>query len=299
MKHMVLANVPGLLVAVGVCLLVVEGGVNAATVQTQGAGSAVSSIDRSATFDSLNSTAVVHLDNYVEGGLSITTAGDSWAADFAMAAKLDPFGGASGTDRGFYAISSGNNDWVTIQTTNQARIYGVEFMYGNTWTTGNSQVPWGNPNALVDWQTWSNGAMVSSGTVGSASMLQLGTILGFYDPAGFDQLLARATISNSGDPTLQALALDGLNVMLTNVPPAPVIYGSDFSVGLAGAHLTVYDTIPGCHYRLVYPETFTPSVWSPVTPPLPEGWVAGGGTLTFTDPNAVGKPRRFYRVEVR
>ena len=94
----------------------------AATVTTSGAGSAVSIVERAATFDTLNSTNVVHLENYTEGGLRIITAGDSWAADFAMAALLDPFGGANGTDRTFYAISSGNNEWVTIETTNSAEV---------------------------------------------------------------------------------------------------------------------------------------------------------------------------------
>ena len=284
----------------GACLL--GGGTSrGATTQTQGPGSAVSSVDLSATFDALNATTVVHLENFTEGTLKVTTSADSWAADFAMAASLDPFNGATGVDRGFYAISSGNNDWVTIQTTNLALIHGVEFIYGNTWTTGNSQQPWGNPNAVVEWQTWRNGVLVSTGAVGATFQLQLGTVLGFYDPAGFDQLLVRATISSSGDPTLQAIALDSLNVMLTNRPPAPAIYSSDFSLspGSGAATLTVYDTVPGCQYRMVYAEALPAPSWTAVTPPLPDGWVAGGGTLTFADSTASGHPRRFYRVEVR
>ena len=51
-------------------------------------------------------------------------------------------------------------------------------------------------------------------------------VLGFFDPTGFDQLLVRATIAGSGDPTLQAIALDAVQVMLTNRPPAPIISGS-------------------------------------------------------------------------
>ena len=275
--------------------------ITAATLQTVGPGTAVSSVDLAANFDALNATTVVHLESFTEGALKIFTSADSWAADFAMAATLDPFHGANGSDRTFYAISSGNNDWVTIQTTNLTVIHGVEFMYGNTWTTGNAQVPWGNPNAIAEWQTWKNGAMLSSGAVGPVPLLQMGTVLGFYDPAGFDQLLVRATIPSSGDPTLQALALDNLTVMLTNLPPLPVIYGSDFGVDPAtgAASLTVYDTIPGCQYRLVYTESLPVPVWNPVTPPAPDGWTAGGGTLVFVDAGAVGRPQRFYRVEVR
>jgi hypothetical protein len=287
------------LATVSFCLVFSQLG--AVTVTTFGPGSAVSIVERSATFDTLNYSNVVHLENYTEGGLRISTAGDSWAADFAMAALLDPFGGASGTDRAFYAISSGNNEWVTIQTTNSTLIHGVEFMYGNTWTTGNPQVPWGNPNAVLDWQTWNNGTPVSAGTIGPNPMLGLGTVVGFYDPAGFDQLLVRSTIVTSGDPTLQALALDTLQVMLTNRPPAPVIYGSDFAVdGATGIpSLAVYDTLSGCQYRMVYTESLSTPVWNPVTPPLPGGWVSGGGQLTFSDPGAVGKLQRYYRVEVR
>ena len=268
---------------------------DAATSATLGTGSAVSVVDLAATFDALNSTTVVHLETYSEGALRITTSADSWAADFAMAALLDPFGGA-GTDRAFYAISSGNNDWVTIQTTNSAVLHGVEFMYGNTWTTGNPQVPWGNPNAVLEWQTWNKGALVTAGTNGPVPMLPLGTVVGFYDPAGFDQLLVRSTIATSGDPTLQALALDDLHVMVTNVPPAPVIYGSDFNVDQAGIpSLNVWDTIPGCEYRLVYTSELSTAVWTPVS----GAWTPGGGMLTFTDPGTVGNSHRFYRVQVR
>jgi hypothetical protein len=282
------------------CLLLSEPG-RAATIQTVGSGSAVAVADRSAAFDSLNPQNWMHLENYTEGGLSITTSADSWAADFAMAALCDPFYGANGTDRTFYAISAGNNDWVTIQTTDGLPTYGAEFMYGNTWTSGDFQRPWGNPNAIFDWQTWRNQVVVSSGSIGPPQMLPLGTIVGFYDPAGFDQLLVRCTSPNSTDPTLQAAALDTLQVMLTNRPPAPLVYGSDLSFDrVTGVPtLTVYETIPGCQYRLIYTETLEPTAWNPVTPPAPAGWVNGGGTLTFTDPGATGRPHGFYRVEVR
>ena len=96
--------------------------VHAATIQTAGAGSTVASVDLAAAFDTLDASTVVHLDNFAEGALKVTTSADSWAADFAMARLLDPFYGANGADRTFYAISSGNNDWVTIQTTNRAPI---------------------------------------------------------------------------------------------------------------------------------------------------------------------------------
>jgi hypothetical protein len=114
-------------------------------------------------------------------------------------------------------------------------------------------------------------------------------------------LLVRCRIGNSSPTNLQELALDNLNVMLNNTPPAPVIFESDFSVNPAtGApSLAVYDTIAGCQYRMVYSESMTTSSWTPVTPPLPDGWQTGGGMLTFIDPGAAGRSQRFYRVQVR
>ena len=200
----------------------------ASTVQILGAGSAVVSADRSATFDSLTSTNVVHLDTYTEGGLSITTSGNSWAEDLSSAATLNPFHGGGGADSAFYAIAFGNEDWVTIQTADATlqKMFGIEFTYGNTWTTGDvfGQYPWGNSNAVVEWQTWSNGSLVSSGSIGGSPLLEVGTVIGFSDPSGFDQFLVRAIIDTPGSPPLQAIALDNLNVQLTMVREPPSIF---------------------------------------------------------------------------
>ncbi len=193
-----------------------------------------------------------------------------------------------------------NPEWTSVRTTNRAVIHGVEFIYGNGWTTGDiyGQYPWGNSGAVLVWQTWRDGTNVSSGSVPSLAM---GTIVGFYDPAGFDELLMKAISAASGDTNLNALALDNVNVMLTNIPPAPVISGSGFTVNPATAipSLMVWGTLPGVQYRLVYSEDLTAGLWNPVTPPLPAGWVPGGGDLPLTDPGAPGTPHRFYRVEAR
>jgi hypothetical protein len=196
---------------------------DAATTQTQGAGSAIVSIDRSATFDTLNyATNGTHLDAFAEAGLSITTSGNSWVGDGVT--DFDPFHGANGADRTFYCPENGNTDWVTIQTTDSSKIFAAEFMYGNGWTTGDIYgVPWGNHNATVDWQTWNGDVMASSGTVGTTPLLEMGTILGFSDPAGFDRLLVRSTIASSGDPNLQAIALDNLHVQLSAPEPSMMV----------------------------------------------------------------------------
>ena len=286
----------GLTVAFLVCNLHVP----ATTTQTLGAGSAVSVVERSATFDALTSTNTMELGNYTEGGLRVTTGNQTWGADPPLAAKLDPFHGANAPDRAFFCVAWENPEWTSVRTTNGAVIHGVEFMYGNGWTTGDiyGPYPWGNANAELVWQTWRNGTNVSSGL---APYLPLGTIVGLYDPTGFDELLMKATIANTANTNDNALALDNLNVMLTNLPPAPGIYGSDFTYDRATgiASLTVWDTIPGCQYRLVYKEELASPNWIAVTPPLPGGWQPGGGMLTFTDAGPPGRPNRFYRVEVQ
>ena len=113
-------------------------------------------MDRVAAFDSLTSTNTMELGNYSEGGLYITTGNQSWGADPPLAAKLDPFHGATAPDRGFFCVAYDNPEWTSIRTTNMAAMHAVEFVYGNGWTTGDiyGQYPWGNNAAILIWQTW-------------------------------------------------------------------------------------------------------------------------------------------------
>ncbi len=209
---------------------------NAQTIQSIGAGSAVTSIDRSADFDALivNGTP---LSDYTEGGLLIQVDGDSWVGDGSP--PFDPFHGANVPDRAFYYPYGGSLGWTIIETTDSLPILALEFMYGNGWTTGDpfGTYPWGNNAAWVEWQTWSAGLMVSAGVVGVGPMLEMGTILGFYDASGFDQLFVRCRIANSYDPNLQALALDDLHVQLAVLAPCPAdldgdgfVTGDDFTL---------------------------------------------------------------------
>ena len=158
---------------IGVTCLVSTARLHAATTTTIGSGSAVAVVDRLATFDIINSTYTAELGNYKEGGLSVTTGSQAWGADPPMSARLDPFHLPGGTDGGFFAFANGTAEWVVIQTTNQARMHAVEFLYGNTWTTGDiyDQYPWGNNGAYVEWQTLDNGTLVSSGQIGPNPML--------------------------------------------------------------------------------------------------------------------------------
>jgi hypothetical protein len=206
------------------------GDANAATTQTLGTGSAVTSIDRIATFDSLDYTHNgTSLSSYTENYLLISTSGDSlsgWGPSVQpyfnpFHIPLDP------ATQAFYFPEAGTTEWVTIQTTDNSKIFGVEFLYGNGWTTGDIYgVPWGIDNAWVTWQTLNGGTVVSSGQIGPDPMLSVGTIIGFYDPAGFDQLLLRCNAPNQADPTIQALALDNLRVQLIPEPASVTLIGA-------------------------------------------------------------------------
>jgi hypothetical protein len=230
---------------IGAACFVFGGRADAQTTQTLGAGSAVTSIDRSATFDSLVVNGIA-LSDYAEGGLFVTVDGDSWVGEGVPV--FDPFHGANNPDRAFEFPYGGSQGWVMIQTTDSGPIFAVEFMYGNGWTTGDvyGPYPWGNHDAIVEWQTWRGSSMVSSGIIGVAPILEMGTVLGFNDAAGFDQLLVRCTIASSGDPNLQALALDSVHVQLSAGCPAASVMqqpspattcrtgGAIFSVAAAG-----------------------------------------------------------------
>lgn len=71
---------------------------------------------------------------------------------------------------------------------------------------------------------------------------------------------------------------------------------------LAANHIpsfTVWDTLPGVQYRMVYTENPAAGTWTAVTPPPPAGGVSGVGPLILTDTNAPARAHRFYRVEAQ
>jgi PEP-CTERM motif-containing protein len=221
---------------------------HAATMQSFGSGSAVTTADRADSFDSLNfANSGFPLDNYSSNGLDVRTNGNVFYGDdtygFITTANqyFNPFhlSESPGSPHypsyynvggGFYFSYDGdfgNTDAVTIEATDHKPIYGIEFLYGNGWTTGDifGTYPWGSNTAVVEWQTRSSGSLVSSGFVTTG----VGTVLGFYDPDGFDQLIVKAPHPNSSDPTLQELALDNLVVQLSpasvpvSIPEPPAL----------------------------------------------------------------------------
>ncbi len=221
-------------IAVGLTLLEPGSAIHAATSQLFGSGSAVTSVDRSDTFDTLDyAKSGLALDSYGANGLYVHTNGNVYYGDtiygFITTAGqyFNPFhlseSPGSAHYPSYYNVGGGfffsydgdfgNTDVVTIGTTDSKPIYGLEFLYGNGWTTGDiyGTYPWGSNTAILEWTTYSGGNLVSSGTVTT----NVGTIIGFSDPNGFDQLVVRAPHPNSGDPTLQELALDNLVVQLS------------------------------------------------------------------------------------
>lgn len=208
----------------------------AVTFQTFGDGSAVTSIDRQALFTGLdylhNGTS---LSDYTEDSLIVGTSGDSfsgWGPNVQpyfnpFHVPMDP------TTQAFYYPDGGSTEWVTIETADAQAIHAVEFLYGNGWTTGDIYgVPWGNNLGFVEWQTLSGGSLVSSGTIGPDPILPVGTVIGFWDVQGFDQLQVRCRIANA-DPALQALAMDDLHVQLSPVPEPTSLAALGFGALLA------------------------------------------------------------------
>lgn len=204
------------------CAMLSSGGkIDASTVTSTGAGSAVTSIDRLATFDRLDYTHNgTPLSDYTEGLLFISTDGDStvgWGPG--VTPPFNPFHlPMDPATQAFFFPDFGNKTQVTIRTTDQKPIYAIEFLYGNGWTTGDIYgVPWGNNFGWLVWQTLRGTTVVSSGQIGPNPELPVGTIVGWYDPDGFDELQVRCVVSNPSPPDLQELALDDVHVQLTAV----------------------------------------------------------------------------------
>jgi len=196
---------PFALVGVGVLL---GAPASAGTIQTFGAGSAVTRTDRSASFESITESGIA-LSDYTEDGLFIGANADSLIG-------YEVFGGANPSpyvyclDGG--SMGGGDDSWVTIYATDSERIEGIEFLYGNSWTNGGGG--WGNNDAWVAWRTLNGNTVVSSGQAGPYGGLYVGGIIGFYDPDGFDTLQVKCNVANQQDPNIQALAMDNLQVQL-------------------------------------------------------------------------------------
>jgi hypothetical protein len=108
-------------VTVGLAWFVFSNHLIAATIQTLGADSAVTAVDRAATFSSITSNGIP-LSDYIEGQLFIGANADSLVG-------YDSFGG-KGSDPYFYCLEGGSmggavDSCVRISTTDSTKIFGV------------------------------------------------------------------------------------------------------------------------------------------------------------------------------
>jgi len=172
----------------------------ALTVTTIGTRSSVTTADRTATFDCLTK-AFTCVDCYTEGGLTISEPELTFVG-------FDAFGRGPAT--GFYYGGGGNRGFVSITTTDSREIQGLEFLYGNGF--------FADQFINTCWETWKDGSMVGSGYFEACR----GTVVGWNDPAGFDELRVAAGPYLTRFGGFQAVALDNLCVQLAAAPsPSP------------------------------------------------------------------------------
>jgi len=177
-----------------VSLIILTGSTNlahAVTVFSTGAGSAVSTVNRIATFDSINANGLSLL-GYTEDSLIISVDDISFVG-------FDAF--TDGVGSMFHYGNGGNTAFVTITPTDNVDFVGLEFKAG----LGNSQ------DLFLTWETYRNNVLTGSGQ----EQVPRGTIVGFSDVLGFDELRVAAHL-NSGDNfgDHQAIAIDDLKVQL-------------------------------------------------------------------------------------
>ncbi|MEM6374026.1 MAG: VPLPA-CTERM sorting domain-containing protein [Pseudomonadota bacterium] len=194
-----------------------SGAASAATMVTTGAGSAVTTADRTATFDSLI-TSNLNLSGYSEDGLNVTVNDVSFT-------PFDPFNGmGGGPNSGFHYGRGGNASFVTISSATNEIFSGVEFRVGN----GNF-----SSTSNVVWETLLNGVSVGSGTFSTAT----GGFVGWTDTGGFDTLRVGAAGNfYTAFGQSQSIALDDLSAQVRDMtPPIPLPAGGLLLLsGLAG-----------------------------------------------------------------
>jgi hypothetical protein len=166
---------------------------------TTGAGSAVTLAGRSATFDAITFNGL-DLSSYSEDLLSISVPDPSFVG-------FDPFNGGPFT--AFHYGTAGNSNFVTIRGTDNAVFSAMEFLLG----TGFQE----DTVARIRWATFLNNVQTGTGQ----SVLVEGTIVGWSDPSGFDELRVIAdngTVGTLNFGDFQAIALDDVQAQLVPEP---------------------------------------------------------------------------------
>ena len=189
-----------------------------AVTQTTGAGSAVSIVEGTANFESRNAL----FDNpYSEGGMVFSRTGLTFnnnGCGFGGCTSTSGFAGFSGNY--MYGVGSG---YFEIAATGGNVFHGLEFTIGTGFDI--------NPQN-VSWQAFSSSILVGSGTLS----LESGTIIGFSDAIGFDNL--RYTSDDRDRYGYVAPAFDSVHAQFTAAIPEPEIY----AMMMAGLGLLGYVT---------------------------------------------------------
>ena len=212
--------------AMGLSLIGIAASANAAPMFTTGIGSAVSSADRSATFDSV--TDGQDLSNYSEDGLRLAKPGD---------ALCQPGSGCHFIFTGRYGFSgghmyTGDSGILSIGTTDASKIVGLELLLGSGSISGDT---------TGYWEIYSNSILIGSGSIPQFAFPQ---VIGFSDPSGFDELRIGMT-SSATPPTSfgfdNVVAVDNVTAQLSSTVqvPEPATL-TLFTLGLVGLGFTAF-----------------------------------------------------------
>jgi hypothetical protein len=214
----------------GLVLMAVQSTALAAVVVTTGPGSAVQTVQASANFESTNALT----DNpYVEDGLAFTRTNLSFNNNGC---------GFAGCQGNFPASFSGNymygaspfstTGYFDILTTGGKVFQGLEFVASNGFELANE---------TVTWDAFLNNVMVGSGSFSVAD----GTVIGFSDPTGFDDLRYTVDANNRSAP-----AFDSVRAEFTTAVPEPSSWAM-MILGFCGVGFMAYRRKANAAFRFV------------------------------------------------
>ena len=207
---------------IGFMLMFDSMAVQAIPVFSTGAGTAVTSTDFAANFDTLIVSGT-SLFNYQEGGLTFNpiTSGSVSCPGGGLCSNHIGFQGMSGGI--YYHIAEG----AIVTTSNNESLRAFEVMVGT-----------GFAESILHgvWETFVSGVSTGSGTFD----VSVGTIVGITDTAGFDELRIGTYLSTCANTTFgsceTATALDFASAQLLTTVPVPAavwLFGSGL-LGLVG-----------------------------------------------------------------
>ena len=172
----------------------------ATVTQSLGAGSAVSSINASADFES---TTSLYDNPYVEGGLEFLRTNLSFDNNGCGYAGCPGNTGFYPGFSGNYMYGDGGGGFFEISAEGGGLIYGLEFIAG---------AGWGDFSRVTfSWEAFKDGLSVGSGTFNLSSV----SVVGFSDIDGFDTLRYTNFVSvfSSTSP-----AFDSVRAQLSSIP---------------------------------------------------------------------------------